>query len=560
MIEAVVYLQTRALVNRGRQLQHRLKSPRYAIALLLGAGYLAMVFFGQPQANSGALPPRVIEWIGTLGLALFALKWWVFGADRTALAFTPAEIQFLFPAPVSRRALLGYKLARAQVRLLLSVLIWTVLLHRHGPHSLAGPLYAAGLWGLLTTVFLHRLGVALTRDAAVERGWQAWRRVLPVILVLGACVVIAMRRAAVAPDADLLPRVRLIAETAPLAWLLWPFHLVMLPLSALNTHEWAPRFAAVLGLLLLHLLWILRADVAFEDAALEATARRAALLERWRRQGGTAPLTQADARTWRPLAPSGHPGRAILWKNLTRLVRTVSPGLPLIMIALMVGGLLYGMANEEQSGMTLGVVAGLALSWAGMLTLLGPQWIRNDLRGELDQLALLRTWPVSGLVVMTSEVASSSLVLTGLQAVFGLGGLAALALSGAVPVSSAQLLGLTVPGVLFLLAVNVIAMAIQNAGALLYPSWVRTELRPGGVEMMGQQFLTAGASLLLLAVALLGPGLLGGGLGYLLWPHLGPWSLGPVALLATAGLALEAFLILDWLGTRFEQFDPTAAN
>ena len=26
-------------------------------------------------------------------------RWWLFGNDRSALAFTPAEIQFLFPAP-----------------------------------------------------------------------------------------------------------------------------------------------------------------------------------------------------------------------------------------------------------------------------------------------------------------------------------------------------------------------------------------------------------------------------------------------------------------------------
>jgi hypothetical protein len=312
--------------------------------------------------------------------------------------------------------------------------------------------------------------------------------------------------------------------------------------------------------MLLHVLWIVRADVAFEDAALEATARRTARLERWRRQGGMATISRAEARTWRGLAEHGHPGSAILWKNVTRLIRTVRPAFALIMVGLMALGLMLGVVSEDQGDMALALVAGLALSWAGMLSLLGPQWIRNDLRGELEHLPLLRTWPVSGLVVMTSEVASSALVLTGLQAVLGLGGMTALVLSGEVPIGSAQLVVLTVPALLLLLAVNVIALSIQNGGALLYPSWVRTELRPGGIEMVGQQFLTAGASLLLLTVALLGPGLLGGGAGYLLWPHLGLWSLGPAALLAAAGLALEAFLILDWLGTRFEHFDPTAVT
>ncbi|MEO8634847.1 MAG: putative ABC exporter domain-containing protein [Gemmatimonadales bacterium] len=560
MREAAAFLLTRSVINRARQFRRRLKSPRYAIALLLGAGYLVLIFFGQPRADSALLPSGTIVSIGTLLLALFTLKWWLFGADRTALAFTPAEIQFLFPAPVSRAALLSYKLLRAQLPILLSVLIWTVLLHRHGAASLATPLYALGLWGFFATVFFHRLGVALQRDAVAEGGWRASWRALPVVLAIVLCIVITAFRVAPPAGGDRLAHARQIMETVPLSWLLWPFRLPLLPLAAESVAEWTLRFLGVLGLLLLHVIWIVRADVAFEDAALEATTRRTALLDRWRRQGGMASLTAVKARQWLPLGADGHPGLAILWKNVTRLIRTVRPVFPLLMIAVMVIGLTVGVVSKAAGGTALDLVAGLSLSWAALFSILGPQWIRIDLRGELEHLPLLRTWPVSGLVVMTSEVASSALVLTALQAVLAIGGTTALLLRGDLPIGWTQAVVLAVPMGLLLLAVNVISLSIQNGGALLYPSWVRTELRPGGIEMVGQQFLTAGASLLLLALAVLGPGLLGSGAGYLLWPHLALWSLGPATLLAAAGLGLEAFLILDWLGTRFEQFDPTAVN
>jgi hypothetical protein len=384
--------------------------------------------------------------------------------------------------------------------------------------------------------------------------------VLPIVVLLGICVAVAVMRAPADLVGGPVVRLRAIASTAPLSWLLWPFHLPLLPLAAATAAEWAPRFAGVMGLLALHLVWIVRADVAFEEAALDATSRRSALLDRWRKQGGMASTTQAQRRSWRPLAPAGHPGMAILWKNMTRLVRTVRPVFPLIMIGLMGVGLLVGILSEEHGDVALALVAGLSLSWAVMFGVLGPQWVRNDLRGELEHLPMLRTWPVSGLVVMTAEVASSALVLSALQVVLVLAGMAALILTGDVPIQPVQALGLALPMALLLTAINVIALAIQNGGALLYPSWVRLELRPGGIEMVGQQFLTAGASLLLLMIALLGPGLLGGGGAYLLWEHLGLWALGPAALLATAGLAIEAFLILDWLGTRFEGFDPTGVN
>ena len=64
--------------------------------------------------------PELIGWhrqagfelLSTCALALFTAKWWLLGSTNSALAFTPAEVQLLFPAPIRRRTLVLYKIAR----------------------------------------------------------------------------------------------------------------------------------------------------------------------------------------------------------------------------------------------------------------------------------------------------------------------------------------------------------------------------------------------------------------------------------------------------------------
>jgi hypothetical protein len=103
--------------------------------------------------------------------------------------------------------------------------------------------------------------------------------------------------------------------------------------------------------------------------------------------------------------------------------------------------------------------------------------------------------------------------------------------------------------------VNVFAVGMQNAGAVLFPAWVRLEAKPGGLEALGQNFLTMSLSLVLLVIAMLAPALLGGGLAWLLRDSLGGWSLAPGALVMAAAMALESYLLVDWLGSVWERMD-----
>lgn len=564
MIDAAVYLLRHSAANRVRHLLRKVKSPRYLIAVLVGLGYLGLVFFGQRHqaAGPGVLP--VIQVLGTLLTLLLVAKWWIFGTDRTALAFSPAEIQFFFPAPVSRRELLGFKLIRAQLPILINVMIWVVILHRGRDSPLPAPVYALSLWAVFMLIMLHRLGVALTRDSVTEHGVTGLRRHwgglalgvgLALLLLYAGNNLTALRAAD--PDGNLLQQMQEVLMAPPLRWLLLPFQLPFAMLKSDDLMTWAGRFALVLLFVGVHLIWVLRADQAFEEAAIAASAKRAAVLDRWRRQGlGGMPVAGAQRRSI-PLPATASPVASIIWKNLTRLLRTSSSFALVLLVSLAGVATIFATWWGADFPEAMDTISGLSIAWLLVLSLFGPQWIRNDLRSDLEHLDQLRTWPLSGSAIVTGEVLSSALALTVIQLLLVIVGVSALVQHNISNVPLPLLLTTAPFAFLTLAAINVLALGFQNAAAVLYPAWVKTEIRPGGIEAMGQHLLTAGASILLLMVALVGPTGVAALTAYALWARIAEWSLIPSLLLAAAAVALESALLLDWLGTRLEQMDPT---
>src|SRR5690606_14651757 len=92
--------------------------------------------------------------------------------------------QFLFPAPVSRRALIHAKLVRTQFAILLNTLIFTILF-RGGGGSGEGWRRGIALWIGFSVVALHRLGASIVRANAIEHGRTGWRRSVGPIIIFG---------------------------------------------------------------------------------------------------------------------------------------------------------------------------------------------------------------------------------------------------------------------------------------------------------------------------------------------------------------------------------------
>jgi len=326
MIGPLGYLAARSTRNRLVRQLRRLRTPRYALALLLGLAYLWFVGVRQrPASGPTGVRPETLELLAAAGVTAVLLWTWIFGADRRALAFSRAEVTWLFPAPVTRRQLIQYKLLRGQFVILFNVFLWTFLLSRGWAGT--GPWRRAGaIWILLTTLALHRLGVALLRSSLLEHGRTAIRaRAVTLILVgiVAIAVLVDVLQAAPALGGawdlgleEFLAAAHDVAVRPVTAALLLPGRLLVRPMLAPSWAEWGRAILPATAILMAHYVWVIRSDAAFEEsAAAVALARHRA----GRRTGRTPRFT---ARPIPRLAPAGWPAGALLWKNLASVVRT----------------------------------------------------------------------------------------------------------------------------------------------------------------------------------------------------------------------------------------------
>src|SRR5260221_3430157 len=128
MFSALFYLQFHSVINRTLLRFKRLKQPKYLLGGIVGAVYFYFYFLrgftGVSSGRSGLTPAAnpayllLYESIGALVLFILAALAWVIPRERAALAFTEAEVAFLFPAPISRRGVVHLQLRRSQIAIL----------------------------------------------------------------------------------------------------------------------------------------------------------------------------------------------------------------------------------------------------------------------------------------------------------------------------------------------------------------------------------------------------------------------------------------------------------
>jgi hypothetical protein len=348
------------------------------------------------------------------------------------------------------------------------------------------------------------------------------------------------------------------AAAAPVPRLLLaPFRAMVRPLSARTVTEWLRAIGPAFVLLVLHYVWVIRADSAFEEAAAEASLRRAR--QTTSRGRATPELAHRRLPALLRLAPVGWPAGAILWKNLLAVVRTRRARTMVTLFA--AAAVVAALLSFETHGTVPEVLGWLAVTWAGLAVVIGPQWIRNDLRSDLLKLDLLRSYPVGGRAIVAAEAAASTLVLTALQLALML--VAYLAFLGndhmepALTVRTAVLAA----GAVCLPGVNYLGMLIQNGAAVLFPAWVHLGSgRPSGVEALGQNMLVIIAYSAVLGAALLLPAVLASALYVGIQTRLGWWAMLPSAVVLLGGIAIEAAAMLAWLGRMFDGTDPSGAE
>jgi hypothetical protein len=569
MIVPFLWLTWRGFRNRTIRQIRRARQPRYAVAMIAGLIYFWWIFFRpdrpRPMASAiaGGESAEMLLTVFSLGLALMVASFWLLGSGKAPLTFTQAEVQLLFPAPITRRELVELKLFQAQLAIILSTIVWVVLLGRHDEGVLQSGI---ALWILFTTMHLHRVGASLVRTSASGHGVAGARHNRWTLIVLGAVLVAVVWSVlaafpslrAAANGGDLVGALGDLLHSPAIAAVLFPFRLVLAPLLAASSTEWLRAILPALLILLLHVPWVLRTDAAFEEAAAEAAAKRAERIESVRSRRGRVRAPRATgALTWLPLAPRGRPANAIVWKNTIAITRTIPTSTAGMVVAVIVVSLVAMFTIAPTVHDTTTVAAILMLCAAGFLVVAGPLWIRNDLRLDMLRLELLRAYPLSGTSIVRAELVASTAVLTLLQYLLVIASFFALWRGGPMELTLSERTAALVIALLVAPAVNSANLLVQNAAALLFPEWVRLGLaRPGGVEAMGQAIVTTVGSMLVLGFLLLLPAVLGLIFGLILLAHIGVWGLVPGAALGAGLVFGEIWFITHRLGGAFEKQEP----
>jgi ABC-2 type transport system permease protein len=583
MISALLYLQWRSAVNRFRSRLKRLKQPKYLVAALAGGAYFwfFMLRFwlmpGKPRpgadlvgAQAFQMPVESLAGMGAAVLFVIVLLAWVFPHERAALIFSEAEIAFLFPAPLSRRGLLHYKLARSQFAILFTTLLLTLFSGRWRAGPGQALIAVLGWWVILATLNLHFLGASLTRTLLLDRGVSNWLRRALVLLVAGGIVttiVLWARRSLPALDlneinglADFTKYLNTLLAAGPAPYLLLPFRVALRPFLAPDFAQFLLALGPALLLLALHYVWVIRTNVAFEEASVTASEKLAARITAIRAGKGAGLKPMKRKRDPFRLAPTGLPPLALLWKNLISAGQMFSTRLWLFLLwMVIVMGVAFSALGRGEGRAWPAVVGGILIGLLAMSFLMGPNLIRVDLRQDLGVADLLKAYPLRGWQVVLGEMLAPVAILTALQALL----IVAIVIlftpePKAFPFWSRCACGL---GMAILAPVlNFASLLIPNAAVVLLPGWMpRGKDRPQGIEATGQALIMVFGQLLVLLLALLPAVGLGVGI-FFLGKLVVPWPLAvpPAALAAATVLAAESGLGVWLMGKFFERMDVSA--
>jgi hypothetical protein len=562
MVGASLYIAVCSTKNRMRMRLRRLREPRYLVGAILGAVYLFFVFV-LPRRAAGRRGRRGFGGdaafgeaglaFGSTGLLLLAAVSWILPASSNLLTFTEAETELLFPAPVSRRALVVHRLIRSQIGLLFAAMMPAFLIA--GAASITERLLRGiALWVTFATVRIYFAGITMARahlNAPNARARAfAWT---PLVVTLAAAAVVgiplgqALRELPSRSFPEVLAQVNEVTTTGLAGIVLWPTRMLVAPLFVEGGIAYLSSIAGSLVILLAAVAWVLQSDEVFQATGAETVVARAPSSLRRR-----AAVPRVRAARWE-LAPAGRPELIFFWKNGMQMLRelNVKSMLPLAILAVYaVVGARFGMSTNTVAALCLA-----SLMAAGAAMLLGPGSVMTDLRGDLGHIELLKTWPVKGGAVIRGEMLWPGVLLTGCAWLLLI---CAAMLSGAAfpRLSLDWRLALIAAAMTLAPALIFAQYLIHQAAAVMFPAWVPTDNDMRGFESMAQRLiLFAGVIVGLLVV--MGPGLIAGGIVSFVFYRLldTPFVFVPGAAVCLAIVAIEVILATEALAPAYEQID-----
>ena len=577
MIQAFSFYLLHSMKNRVRARLKRLRQPKYLISALVGLAYLYFLFFRQVifENHHRAAPPfsrdldlmPLAETGFSVLLLMAVLVPWFLPTRAAGIVFTEAEIQFLFPAPVSRRSLLRLRVAKGQIAIGFGVLVSVLIFGRVGYLAHRG-YFAMTLWVVYSFLALYSMASSLAKMSLAEHGVSGLKRrvgALSALAVALGSIVVWLKWFVPSPPvsgnltfAALLDWLARLSESGPAFYLLLPFRILIRPAFAAGWVEFLGRLVPALGILALTYVWVLRSDASFEEASLEHSAKLARWLEAAR--AGRAGPRMVSSKARKPpfrLEPTGFPHVAIFWKNLISAGR-ITPR-RLLPLVIMIVVLLVVAFSGQGAGLVMmpKVIGAMAGSFAIFLILIGPLIMRNDLRDDLLHIDSLKSYPIRGWSLVLGEVLAPAAILAVAQWVLLL--VAGSTLPGVVRADSLYKRFVFGLGAAILLpCISMIGVMVQNAAVLIMPGWVQLgKEQQRGIEAMGQRLIFTAATLLAVLLAAVPAVLMFSIAFFLSYWLIGLAAVPVAAIFAATGLLAEAALGVVWMGQLYDRLDAS---
>ena len=481
----LVWCDTRSAV---RDLRRRALQP---VGLFVTVGFVSLIgFFAFLTSGAPSVSQAGVRQFGAPMLVLFMLLG-VF--SPLGLFFRPAEIDWLFPAPLSRRQLALFNVVIRARTALVSGLVLPLLFSWRGP----SPIWTAVGY---TLVFL--LLQISAQWAAVVRAWLARRLVFGIRLALGLALFLVplglaaleLRAYSGGIEAFVVDSRVLSAFGTPAR----PFVSIIAatePASALGA---AVLSLAILAAFVAHIVWL---EVPYRELAVAGSERYARRIASMRGDGGSAGLLPATSRLRLPMFPRLGGAGPVCWRQMVELARNPhGVVLVLVVVAVALAGTLGAPLLRAEDGEAFpygwALVGVFVTAWVPLL--MGEN-IACDFRRDYDRMAVLKSWPVSPIAMATGQIAAAVGFVTAIQLI----GIVVIALvSGALPGWLLIALPVLLP------AISWIAISIDNLLFLLVP-YRNVPEDPGDVGFVGRTFALIGLKLVTVSALVTGALMLG---------------------------------------------------
>lgn len=531
--EAVMLLYRLQSKATWRRVLRNTKTLKGKLIAIFTIGFLSMMLV--PLLLFYFKPDKAPSFDGKLYLPFAMFGYFIFSmitsiGDR-ALYFTPAEVDHLFPAPISRRSLLAYKIFNWLVMSFVMGIFFTCAAGYHAPNLLFAFI------GIVTTLFFMTMAdmyVSLAGQLFAKKLYTRSRKIIALLCLTALGIGVAQAMWNYGLPEDVTTWFASVADRPVTKAVLAPFQIFVNMIFAhtpLQFVGWAIPSILMIAAIIMGIFFL---DANYLETASRVSQKIATDLQRMKT--GQAKVSSKSKRWQIKMLPYWKGFGPMAWRQLVTVARQ---GQAVLRIGLFISAAMaipFLMKVDSEVIDSPWIVAG-AYGCLAYITFIFSMSMASGFRNDVDHIEVFKALPIRPFSIAAGEIVGSVLSFSFLSIVMGTVGI----------LSSQKYVVAWIVGGLFMIAYNTFQVTLVNTLFLYFP--VRHVEGQKNVEAIGQSFLFMFFQMIIygiVALICIVPSLFLG------------WISGSVA----AGLALSFALLcasavacIYWLGQVYARFD-----